>query len=361
MRIALAYNQRPDALQDGGDTDGDGASESLCVEAFVEWDEPATIQAVADALAALGEVIPLEATGDFPSRLHNSRPDLLFNMAEGLSGPSREAQVPAIAEFLGIPYTGSDPLTLALALHKARSKEIWQRHGIPTAPFVLIADRDDVEQLRRFQHYPAFLKPAWEGSSKGITQANLVEHPARAIEQCVHLLDRYQQPILAESFLPGDEFTVAVLGNGDRTTCLPLIRYRFDGLPAGAVPVVGFEAKWTWDQPHDPLEILECPAAIAPALEAVLRDTALRAYRCLGCRDWGRVDLRLDPAGVPSVIEINPLPGVIPDPVANSCFPRAAHEAGMTHAELIQHVASIAWQRITGTPLSVPTLAGAAS
>lgn len=361
MRIALAYNQRPDALPNGDAAEGDGVSESPCAEDFVEWDEPETIRAVSDALAAFGDVIPLEAVGDFPSRLSDSHPDLLFNMAEGLSGPSREAQVPAIAEFLGIPYTGSDPLTLTLALHKARSKEIWRQHGIPTAPFVLVTDRTDLEQLLRFEHYPAFLKPVWEGSSKGITQANLVHDADRAVERCTHMLERYGQPVLAEEFLPGNEYTVAVLGNGKSATCLPLIRYRFDGLPAGAAPIVGFEAKWTWDQPDHPLEILECPAAIPPALETVLKDTALRAYRSLGCRDWGRVDLRLDQAGVPSVIEINPLPGVIPDPLANSCFPRAAQEAGMSHAELIQSVTAIAWERITGAPLSIPTLAGVAS
>jgi D-alanine-D-alanine ligase len=359
MRIALAYNQRPNVVPSAISANGDRASESLCADTFVEWDEPETITAVADALGAFGEVVLLEAVRDFPRRLELARVDLLFNVAEGLSGPSREAQVPAVAEFLGIPYTGSDPLTLVLALHKARSKDIWSQRGIPTAPFLLVESEEELPALWDFGRYPAFLKPAWEGSSKGITQANRVARPADAVERARELLVRYRQPVLVEAYLPGDEYTAAILGNGERAECLPLVRYRFDGLPADAVPVVGYEAKWEWDQPHCPLDILECPAAAAPEVESVIRATALAAYDALGCRDWARVDLRLDGAGIPHVIEINPLPGVIPDPAANSCFPRAAAERGMTHAELVQRVAGIAWERVTGQSLAAPALTGA--
>jgi D-alanine-D-alanine ligase len=197
------------------------------------------------------------------------------------------------------------------------------------------------------------LKPAWEGSSKGIAEANYVENAAQAQAQARHLLTTYEQPVLAEAYLPGDEFTVAVMGNGPEAKALPIIRYRFEGLPAAALPIMGYEAKWTWDVPDNPLEILECPAQIDAALADGIAETAVAAYHALGCRDWARVDVRLDSAGTPNVLEINPLPGIIPDPIANSCFPCAARAAGMTFDALIQHAVRIAWQRTMGGDLVV--------
>lgn len=355
MRIGLAYNQRPTA--GSGDADADPASTRSSPDTFVEWDEPETIEAVEESLRAFGEVVRLEAVGDFPQRLAGAEVDLLFNIAEGIRGPSREAHVPAIAEFLGIPYTASDPLTLTLALHKARAKEVFGARGIPTASFVLLDDEDDLDRLATAA-YPLFLKPAWEGSSKGISEASFAPDPAAAAATARLLLRTYGQPVLAEAYLPGDEFTVAVLGNGAEMRALPVIRFRFETLPAGALPIMGYEAKWLWDDPAAPLEVLECPACVPAALSARLGETALAAARALGCRDWARVDLRLDGAGVPHVVEVNPLPGVIPDPADNSCFPCAARAAGMAYDELIQGVTRIAWRRITGRVLPFHTPAG---
>lgn len=358
MRLGLAYNQRPTAISTRRDA-ALSPQASLATDQFVEWDEPATIAAVADALRAFGDVVLLEAIGDFPRRLADARVDLLFNMAEGRTGPSREAQVPAIAEFLGVPYTASDPLTLAIALHKGRTKEILMQRGVPTPSYLLIQSFRDLARLDGVE-YPLFLKPAWEGSSKGISGANRVESPRAAKARAEHLLAAYRQPVLAESYLPGDEYTVAVLGNDGDMRCLPLIRYRFETLPRGALPIMGFEAKWVWDTPQASLEVLECPADAPPALAERIETTALAAYQAIGCRDWARVDVRLNADGVPNVLEINPLPGVIPDPAANSCFPRAAAAAGLSYAELIQSVVRIAWRRVAGRELAVPTLAGVA-
>jgi len=158
----------------------ESSHDSSLLDVFVEWDEPETILSVAKALRAFGDVVMLEAVEDFPERLAGERIDFLFNMAEGLRGPNREAHVPAIAEFLGIPYLGSDPLTLCLTLHKARAKEILIQRGVATPPFLLVETASDLDSLRAFEHYPAFLKPAWEGSSKGIAEANLVETPDAA-------------------------------------------------------------------------------------------------------------------------------------------------------------------------------------
>jgi len=356
LRIGLAYNQRPTASS--GDADADPASTPSISDAFVEWDEPETIEAVEQALRVFGDVVRLEAIDDFADRLARAEVDLLFNIAEGLLGPSREAHVPAIAEFLGVPYTASDPLTLTLALHKARAKEVFAARGVPTAPFLLLEDEGGLARLAAAS-YPLFLKPVWEGSSKGISEASFAPDPAAAAACARTLLRTYRQPVLAEAYLPGDEFTVAVLGNGAEMRALPVIRFRFDTLPPGALPIMGYEAKWVWDDPSAPLEVLECPARVPAALADRVARTGVAAARALGCRDWARVDLRQDRDGVPQVVEVNPLPGIIPNPADNSCFPCAARAAGLSYDELIQEVTRIAWRRITGRVLPLRAPAGA--
>jgi D-alanine-D-alanine ligase len=311
---------------------------------YAEWDSAETIDAVARALAACGEVIRLEATPDFPERLRRARPDIVFNIAEGLHGTNREAHVPAICEFLDIPYSGSDPFTLSLCLHKARTKEVLAHHHVPTAPFALIDSREDLHRLlgdasplpRPSEIVPLFVKPVQEGSSKGITEHNLVRSTEELESQVVALLRAYEQPVLVEEFLPGAEFTCGVLGNGSSARVLPLVGLNFGSLPSGALPIYGFEAKWLWDTRERPLEIFQCPAPVSDALRSSIERVALRTYRVLGCRDWARIDVRLDGDGVPNVVEVNPLPGILPDPADNSCLPKAARAAGLSYDELIQ-------------------------
>jgi D-alanine-D-alanine ligase len=319
--------------------------EAAADDEFAEWDTWATISAVADALSVFGEVIHLEATREFPERLRAEQPDIVFNVAEGRGGKNRESHVPAMCEFFDIPYSGSDPLTLSLCLDKARTKEILTYYGVPTAAFTVIESEADLDAIPRQLRYPLFIKPVHEGSSKGITERNFCPTPADLGAHVQHLLDSYQQPVLVEEFLSGAEYTCAVLGNGPCARVLPIIALNFDALPAGAVPVYGFEAKWVWDRPDAPLEIFDCPARITPALRRVIEATSLRAYRSLGCRDWARIDLRLDAAGTPNVIEVNPLPGILPDPADNSCFPKAARAAGMTYDQLIQTCLTSAGER----------------
>jgi D-alanine-D-alanine ligase len=183
---------------------------------------------------------------------------------------------------------------------------------------------------------PLFVKPVHEGSSKGITERNFCRTPAELAEQTLFLLERYKQPVIVEEYLPGAEFTCAVLGNGAGARVLPIVAMRFDALPEGAIPVYGFEAKWLWDRPEDPLQIFECPAQVDSALQSRIEQVTLAAYYVLGCRDWSRIDVRLDADGVPNVVEVNPLPGILPNPRDNSCFPKAARAAGMTYDQLIQ-------------------------
>src|SRR5881409_1643694 len=307
MRIGLAYNEKPDPANSAAEPPSTN-------DAFAEWDDPSTITAVEQALGLFGSVIRLEADPLFPQKLDLERPDLVFNMAEGLRGQSREALVPAICEYLNIPYTGPDPLTLGLSLHKARTKEILAYRGVPTAPFACVETADDLERLRL--PFPVFVKPVAEGSGKGVFSNNLCATAGQLRERVRFLLDRYTEPVLVETYLPGPEFTVAILGNGPAAYCLPVIGLDFSALPPGVPPVYGYEAKWVWDQPEAPLAIFECPAPV--------------------------------PAGLYAEIELNPLPGIIPDPAMNSCFPKAARAAGFGYDELIQEVVRIAWRRLGG-------------
>jgi D-alanine-D-alanine ligase len=312
---------------------------------FAEWDTAETIDAVAGALSAYGTVIRLEATAEFPEQLRTERPDIVFNMAEGSGGKNRESHVPAICEFFGIPYTGSDPLTLSLCLDKSRTKEILSHYGVGTPSFAVVESAGAVTDRWPALRYPLFVKPIHEGSSKGITERNLCQTPGDLATQVEFLLETYAQPVLIEEYLPGAEFTCAVLGNGQTARVLPIVGMDFDALPDGALPVYGFEAKWLWDRPDAPLRIFDCPAVIPDALRRTIESTTLRAYQALGCRDWSRVDVRLDAAGVPNVIEVNPLPGILPNPADNSCFPKAARVAGISYEALIQTCLTLAADR----------------
>jgi len=316
---------------------------------YIEWDDPATIAAVARALSTIGEVIHLEANQDFAQRLLDYRPDFVFNIAEGLFGPNRESHVPAICEFLGVPCHASDPLTLGLCLHKARTKEILERNGVPTAPFRLARSVADARATRL--PFPLFVKPAFEGSGKGVTARSVCRNRSQLVRQVSKLLATYAEPVLIETYLSGPEFTVAVLGNGPDARCLPIVGMDFETLPKGAPPIYGYEAKWLWDSPSHPLHIFECPARIPEELAMQVRAAALGAYHALECRDWCRVDVRCDADGRPMVVELNPLPGILPDPRDNSCFPKAARAAGMSYDDLIRTVADIAWRRISGRSL----------
>ena len=342
MRIGLAYNEKPRSALGADDP-------ASTTDAYVEWDEPSTIDAVEQALSLFGSVIRLEADATFPQKLALARPQIVFNMAEGLSGPNREAHVPAICEYFGVPYTASDPLTLSLTLHKARTKEILAFRGIPTAPFALISAPEDLDRVTL--PFPLFVKPVAEGSGKGIFANNLCESESRLRERTLFLLDEYRQPVLVETYLPGREFTVAILGNGTDARCLPIVGFDFTTLPEGATPVYGYEAKWIWDDAEHQLEIYECPARVPADLRAAIEQVSLDAYHALGCRDWCRIDVRLDAEGVPNVVELNPLPGIIPDPKMNSCMPKAARVSGMTYDQLIQEVLRMAWKRIHGRDL----------
>jgi D-alanine-D-alanine ligase len=342
MKIALLFNQKPGS---------DGAT--AAADTYCEWDSPATIAAVADALRVCHDVVEIDChpqrLPQVITQLQAARPDLCFNMAEGVGCVSREAQIPALLDLLGLRYTASDPLTLALALDKARTKEVLTYHGVPTPAFhVLRTPAELATASTTGLPLPAIVKPLHEGSSKGIFERSLVTTPAELAGQVQEVWREYAQPALVEEFLPGREFTVALLGNAPELEVLPLIEIDFSALPPGAKPVYGYEAKWIWDTPSRRREVLRCPAHVSPELQAAIAAVSRRAFVALRCRDWARIDVRLDAAGRPQVLELNPLPGILPDPDDHSAFPMAARQQGLTYPQLIRRVVDIACRRLQG-------------
>lgn len=313
------------------------------IDEYAEWDTWETIHAVRDVLMEYHDVHLIEANKDSFEKLTMLSPDLVFNIAEGMHGISREAQIPAILDMLRIPYTGSDPLTLATCLDKARTKEILSYHNIPTAGFKVIRSVDELKDISFY--YPLFVKPNGEGSSKGIFNSSLVTTPEELSDAVAKIVHEYNQPALVEEYLNGREFTVALMGNGKDLRVLPVVEINFAGLPDHLAPVYSFEAKWIFDTNDNPLDIFTCPAEIDDTLKNKIEDICKRTYKVLNCKDWARIDVRLDANGNPNIIEINPLPGILPKPEDNSCFPKAARAAGLTYSDLINSVAYFGAQR----------------
>jgi len=351
LNVALVYNMKrvdDDEVSDnlsgrsnGQDSDIATVSQTKLQktkdDTYAEWDTEDTILAVKTALEQYHTVTLIEADEEAFPKLLQVQPDIVFNIAEGLRGPSREAQIPAMLEMLGIPYTGSDPLTLGICLDKSRAKEILSHHKIPTPAFAVI---DSIADLRSFSiTLPCIVKPLHEGSSKGVLDASVVRTAKDLRNQVERVINEYDEPALVEKFLPGREFTVALLGDGNSVRVLPIIEIRFDLLPNGANPIYSFEAKWEWDTLEHPLgEMYTCPAAIDKQLEKQIQDVSLRAFRVLRCHDWCRIDLRLDENNVPNVIELNPLPGILPNPNDHSAFPMAARNAGISYDSMLHEV-----------------------
>lgn len=309
---------------------------------LAECDSDETIQAIREALEEKFSVFPIESDEEAFDHLRRLRPDLVFNIAERLEGPSRESHIPTLCEILGLPYTGSDPLTLAVCLDKSRAKEILSFHRIPNASFWTV---DDPGRIPDDVTLPAIVKPLCEGSSKGIRDSSLVETRNELWERVTEVVDRYHQPAIVERFLPGREFTVGVLGNAPDREILPIVEIDHSLLPTGAKPIYSYEAKWLWDTPDNPLEIFKCPADISPDLALGIKDLVNRTCDVLRVRDWCRVDVRLDEEGRPNILEVNPLPGILPNPEENSCLPKAARTAGYSYSGLIHRVVDEAVKR----------------
>mgnify|MGYP006289864215 CR=1 FL=1 len=295
-----------------------------------EYDDPATVEGLLSALRDSGhEADSLEFDEEFPARIRERNPDLVFNIAEGARGPARESLVPGWLDHLGIPYTGSDGLALGVTLDKALSKTIMAHRGWPTPAFARVRDRSQVEDLDL--PFPLFAKPNNEGSSMGIRRASRLEDEASLRQQVEWILSEYSQDCLVEEFLPGREFCVGLLGNGNPTT-LPIVEIRSPG------QFYSYEYKARHNKE------LICPADLPEEIAEEIREMGRDAFAAFRCRDLGRVDVKLDKNGRPGFLEINPLPGLSAD---YSIYPYQALQCDMTYNELISRIVNLAVERTT--------------
>ena len=299
-----------------------------------EYDSPKTIRAIAGAIESFGHrVVPIEARPDIVRTLPAAKVDLVFNIAEGVRGRNREAQIPALCELLGIPYTGSDAATLAITLDKALSKRLLREARIPTPDFfVMETGREPVPARWRF---PAIVKPNLEGTSKGITAASVVDDERSLRRKAGALIRRYRQPAIVEAFVSGREFTVGVVGERPARV-LPPMEVVF--LQPSDRNVYEYSLKQDWT---GRLEYV-CPAHLGRAATREMRRLALETFKTLGCRDVARVDFRTDRRGRPFVIEVNPLPGLTPN---FSDLVMIAEAAGIDYRGLIGEILASAVRR----------------
>ncbi|HHY32440.1 MAG TPA: ATP-grasp domain-containing protein [Firmicutes bacterium] len=323
--VGLAYNLKKDCPR----------SEMVVEDADAEFEEQATVDRIAKALRAAGHrVVRMPYGPGLLSKLQRDRVDVVFNIAEGWEGRCREAIVPAILESLGIPYTGSDPLTLAVCLDKAVTKALVSSYGIPTPKAIKVESPADLPDDLGME-FPLFVKPAYEGSSKGVRSSSKVNNRKELAAMVEWITGSYRQPALVEEFLPGREFTVGIVGNRELET-FPIMEVR----PTAEVEPESFV--YCYNTKHNNLEKFLCPAPIPGELAERIRDVAIKTFRILECRDLARVDVRLDGAGNPNFLEINPLPGLS----AVSLFPIAAMAGGISFEDLVQKILDTAAARL---------------
>lgn len=323
MKIGITYDLREDYLIEG-----------YSEEETAEFDRAETIEAIDQTLKELG--YRTDRIGHLKSLTRRlaagDRWDLVFNIAEGLRGFGREAQIPALLDAYDIPYTFSDPLVLALTLHKGMTKHVIRDMGIPTPDFAIIEKEDQITGI--CLSYPLFAKPVAEGTGKGITAASKINTEKELVEVCRMLLTVFKQPVLVESFLPGREFTVGIIGTGKDAIATDTMEVC---LKAQAEPDV-----YSYINKENCEELVEYRLVYDEEAQQV-RETALSAWRGLGCRDAGRMDLRSDRSGRPNFMEVNPLAGLHPQ---HSDLPIIFNLMGKTFHQLIDMIMHSALKRV---------------
>lgn len=329
MRVALTYNlKKKDPLKPA--------------DYFSECDSEETINSVVSALKTKGhsvEAIDVEYPALF-SYFRKNRVDMVFNIAEGKHGRFRESEVPAVLDYLNIPYTGSDTFSLALALNKTLTKKILKAENIPTPNFQLFVRGDEL--LDADLKFPLIVKPNCEGSAKGINKTNVVHNPEdllAKVKECIHI---YRQEALVEEFIEGKELTVGILENG-KTRVLPILEIDFSNCQKSGEYFYSWKMKeFQGNRELGLVPEFYCPARLDKDVEEKVKDVALRTHRAVGCLDISRTDIRLDKFNVPYVLEINPLPGLDPK---ESNFPIMAYAAGMKYEDLIEAILLSASER----------------
>lgn len=340
MRIAFLFNVRHGKQ---------GLTAAAQDEA--EFDEPETVRAIHDAIVAnRHECIDIEADEEAYGELKElkSKIDLVFNIAEGFRGEMREAQVPALLEMLGLPYTHSGALADAVTLDKTLTKIVWQHFGLPTPKFVMIGlkEKPYIAGLR----FPVIVKPNSEGSSKGVFNDSIIEEPTKLLAKIREVRKGYGNGVIIEEFMTGREFTVTVMGNpgvGKGVYILPIVEQNFAVLPKNLKPLSSFEVKWFFeDTLPDPTVAYICPAKLDSHLQKLIETICIKAFTVLHCRDIARIDLRLDGEGKPHLLELNALPGMIPGTNVVSYFPVAARVAGWNYNQMVGKIIGHARERL---------------
>lgn len=326
MKIGMTYDLRSEYLAMGYSEDE-----------TAEFDRDDTISAIENALQTLGHKTDrIGNAKTLTSRLvAGDRWDLVFNIAEGLFGIAREAQVPAILDLYEIPYTFSDPLIMGLTLHKAMAKQVIRESGFSTPDFKVVATAADAAGLK-FQP-PYFVKPVAEGTGKGISEKSIVLEPIHMAALCSELLKQYRQPVLVERYLSGREFTVGIAGTGPDAEVLGTLEVIL--LPAAEKGVYSYVNK---EKCEDMVEY----RLVSPANDATVKKAealALGCWRVLGCRDGGRVDIRCDESGNPYFLEVNPLAGLHPE---HSDLPILCNHLGIPYVDLIRRIVDSATVRM---------------
>jgi len=342
MRVALIYNLKKNVVPEPG----------APPDALAEYDSEDTVQALENAIREGGhETVLLEGDETLLDTIRQVAPDVCFNIAEGLRGDAREAQVPALLEMLGIPYTCSRVLAQAISLDKAVTKRLWRDACLPTAPFQVFRRVD--EPLDPLLIYPLFVKPLREGTGKGINPGSVVHNEAALRRQLRWVLRSYGQPALVEEYLPGREFTVGLIGNGDGTAqrrrpdlycqdgyhLFPVLEIDA-GVGAGEGVYNAASKSYNPGEAGAPLYL--CPADIPDELEGTLKRLAITAFEAIGALDVARVDFRVGDDGKPYLLEINTLPGLNPV-VSDLCI--MARAEGLPYDELINEILELALTR----------------
>lgn len=296
MRVGLAHNVKPEAAPAGSPED-----------AFEEFDSETTVGHLRDAIASLGhDVVLLRGDASVIDALRVSEIDIVFNIAEGEWGRNREAHLPALFELLRVPYVGSDPLTLCVTLDKPVAKRMARDAGFATPDFRIFRSPSEVPDDLGMP-LPVIVKPAWEGSSKGVRLSSRATTIEQVREMIGFVTKGYAQEALVEGFVSGPEVTVGVLGNGDDARVLGMMEIAPKKTPVADF-VYSLEVKRDWENQVE----YHVPPRLSPHVVSALEAAARGLYRLLGCRDFSRIDFRVDAAGTPSFIECNPLPGLSP-------------------------------------------------
>ena len=312
----------------------------------VDLDDPITTKWQIKHLENCGyKVIPVEADEKAYLNLYKNKNkiDLVFNVAEGIYGKDREAQLPAILEMLRIPYTGSSPLTQALVLNKAKTKEVLLANNVPTLLFQLFSNSD--AKLNPNLHFPLIVKPVSEGSGAGINNKSVVKNDNELKKQIKFMLKTFKhEAAMVEPFLSGPEYSIAMLGNPPRI--LPMISPDHSKLPKNILPLDSFEVKWIFEEKEGNTDYLRCPAPMHKKLKKKIEIICLGLWRALNIMDWCRVDLRLDYQSNPFVLEVNSPPGILPPEVSTtSYFPLACRAAGIAYEEMLKLIIDSAAKR----------------